>query len=377
MVSVKDVADRIESVLPKRRPINHHEPFIDKKKASIEIAQCLASGIQNYAPVDLFEDWLKTVTGSEYVLATNTGTSALHLALLAVGIKPHDEVIVPTTTFVATAHAVTYIGAIPHFIDGAPNIDPDHLKEYLQKNYKKKIKAIIVVHLFGIPADIKKICEVAKEFNLIVIEDACQALGSKINNKHVGTFGSVGVLSFNNNKIITCNGGGALVTNDFNIWHESRQYSIMGRIPHKYLIEHERIGWNYRMSPLNASLGLSQAREFKKIMDFKANLAQKYLKSLGNTVEFVEIDQKLVENSAEIVKNNWLNAILIDNRDELLEELNKRGIKARASFTPLHKLPFYDLSKTHYKYIDNVQEQSMPVAEEFFKRCVCLPSGAV
>src|SRR5258706_14129779 len=123
----------IESVLPRRRPIEHHEPFINKKKATVEIANCLARGIEKYHCVELFEDWLGKFTGAEHSLVTNTGTAALHLALLAAGVKHGDEVIVPTSTFVATANAVSYVGATPHFIDGAPTIDPVHLKEYLEK----------------------------------------------------------------------------------------------------------------------------------------------------------------------------------------------------------------------------------------------------
>src|ERR1700719_3867360 len=127
MSKVKEIVEAIESVLPKRRPIEHHEPFVNKKKAAVEIANCIASGIQNYKYVEQFEDWLKGFTGAEHALATNTGTSALHVALLAAGVKRNDEVIVPTTTFVATANAVAHAGAVPHFIDAGPTIDPAHL----------------------------------------------------------------------------------------------------------------------------------------------------------------------------------------------------------------------------------------------------------
>src|SRR5260221_14086556 len=296
-----DIVNAIESVLPKRRPIEHHEPFINKKKATVEIANCLAYGVEKYRSVELFEDWLRGFTGAEYVLATNTGTSALHLALVSAGVKYGDEVIVPTSTFVATANAVSHAGATPHFIDGAPTIDPVHLKEYLEKISKpiqgsmgrmhrdgRKITAIIIVHLLGIPADMEKICEVAKEMNLIVIEDASQALGTRINGKHVGTFGWAGTFSFNNNKILTTNGGGAVITNSCNIWFDAKQLSSTARRPHEWLIEHESMAWNYRMPNICAALGLAQAQQFKRIQSEKQGLALRYRKALKGLVEFVE-----------------------------------------------------------------------------------------
>jgi len=378
-----DIIEAIESVLPKRRPIEHHEPFVNKKKATVEIANCLAYGIEKYRQVEQFEEWLGKFTGAEYVLATNTGTAALHVALLAAGVKHRDEVIVPTSTFVATANAVSHAGAVPHFIDGAPTIDPVHLKEYLEQNTKpaddgkgrinkdhQRLTAIIVVHLLGYPADIVGICTVAKEFGLIVIEDASQALGTKINGKHVGTFGWVGTFSFNNNKIIATSGGGAVITNSCNIHYDAKQLASTARKPHQWLVEHESCAYNYRMGSINAALGLTQANEIKKTLALKQGLALKYRKALKGMVEFVE-------PPIECEPNYWLTTILIDNRDELLEKLYSRGIRARASFTPLHLLPFYKYSLGGlYSYQYNAQEGQMPKALNFFNRAVCLPSGA-
>jgi len=357
MVSVEEIADRIESVLPKTRPINHHEPFIDIGKATVEIIKCLTSGIQDYKPVEQFEEWIRNYTGAKYALATNSGTSALHLALLTAGINSQDEVIVPTTTFVATANAVSYVGAIPHFIDSAPNIDPNYLRTYLEKYGRGKITAIIVVHLFGIPADIESICEVAKEFDLTVIEDACQALGSTVKGRHVGTFGNAGIFSFNGNKILTTGNGGGLVTNSPSIYHEAKKLCCTARISHKWLVEHDRIAWNYRMGSLNASIGLSQNQDFKKTMEKKIDLYKKYRESLGNLVEFVE-------PTIECSQNHWLTTILVENRNELLEELHSRGIKARASFTPLNYLGIFNSIK-----------YQTPLADRFFQQALCLPSG--
>lgn len=379
----EDIVSEIESILPKRRPIEHHEPFINKKKATTEIANCIAAGIEKYKHVEQFENWLSAFTGAEYVLATNTGTAALHLALVAAGVKPSDEVIVPVSTFVATANAVSHAGAVPHFIDSALTIDPIHLKTYLEKittpisNSRgrmhrdgRKITAIIVVHLLGHAADIEGICRVAEEMKLIVIEDVSQALGTRINGKHVGTFGWVGTFSFNNNKILTTNGGGAIITNSCNIHYDAKQLASTARKPHQWLVEHESMAWNYRMGNINAALGLSQAQEFKKIQSEKQGLALRYRRALKGMVEFVE-------PAIQCESNNWLTAILVDNRDELLEALHAKGIRARASFTPLSLLPFYKYSLgSLYSYQYNIAEEPMTKAVEFFNRCVCLPSGA-
>jgi perosamine synthetase len=399
--TVEDIVEAIESVLSKRRPIEHHEPFINKKKANIEIANCIANGIHKYDCVERFENWLKDFTGAQYALATNTGTSALHVALLAAGVKHGDEVIVPTSTFVATANAVSHAGAVPHFIDGAPHIDPEYLRKYLEKqvylNEDKKrfaalrdkyeviypgpemgiktkhgsiIRAIIVVHLLGLPAKIEEICKIAKEFNLVVIEDASQALGTRVNGKHVGTFGWAGTFSFNNNKIIATGGGGAVITNSANLHYDAKQLSSTARKPHQWLVEHESMAWNYRMGSINAALGLVQADEIKKTLTEKQNLAQRYRKALNRMVEFVE-------PNIECQHNYWLNTILVDNIDELLEALHRKGIRARCSFTPLHLLPFYKYSLAgKYSYQYNVQEGQMPEAVDFFNRAVCLPSGS-
>jgi len=378
-----DIINAIESVLPKRRPIEHHEPFINKKKATVEIANCLARGTGKYHSVELFEDWLKNFTGVEYTLCTNTGTAALHLALLAAGVKYGDEVICPVSTFVATSNAISYCGATPHFIDGAPTIDPTHLKEYLEKITKpiqggmgrmhrdgRKITAIIIVHLLGIPADMEKICEVAKEMNLIIVEDASQALGTRINGKHVGTFGWAGVFSFNNNKILTTNGGGAVITNSPNIWFDAKQLSSTARKQHEWLIEHESLAFNYRMPNICAALGLSQAQEFRRIQAEKQGLALRYRKALKGLVKFVE-------PTIPCEPNNWLTAIQVDNRDELLEALHNKGIKARASFSPLHTLNFYKYSAgPNYSYQYNICTDDMKRSIDFFNRTVCLPSGA-
>lgn len=369
---------KVKQCLPDRSRIEHHEPFIHKNKTIEYLAKCVDYGVTSHTYVDQFEAWLKNRTKAQYCLCTNTGTAALHLALMAAGVKIGDEVICPTTTFVATANAITHAGGVPHFIDAAPHIDPQHLKEYLSKNciigkertLSKKslahIAAIVVVHLFGLPADIKGICEVAKEFNLIVIEDASQALGTYVDNQHVGTFGWAGTFSFNNNKVLTTNGGGALITNSGNIHYEAKQLATTARKPHPWLIEHESLAWNYRMGNINAALGMAQTVDFDKTLAAKRALAVRYRHKLG----------ELLEAPIASDPNYWLNVVLVDERDRVLEALHAAGIRARASFTPLHTLPFYKYSMGGlYNYVYNICDDDMHGAVEFFNKAVCLPSG--
>ena len=382
-MKTEEIIKAVKACLPSRRPIEHHEPFIHKKKVAYELSNCIASGITSYEYVDRFEDWLANLTGAEYIVCTNTGTAALHLALVAAGVRHGEEVIIPTSTFVATANAVSHAGAVPHFVDGAPTIDPESLGAYLSKICKKghngrgafhersnsTISAIIVVHLLGIPADMVGICKVAKELNLIVIEDCSQALGVKLNGRHVGTFGWAGTFSFNNNKVLTTNGGGAVITNSSNIAYDARQLASTYRRPHQWLVEHESMAWNYRMGNINAALGIAQAKEWPAIMDAKRALAARYRHHLDG-VDFLD-----PAPSSE--SNYWLNTILVDNRDELLEALHKEGLRARASFTPLNTLPFYKYTLADlYSYQYSINQEQMPRAQEFFEKAVCLPSGS-
>lgn len=359
MDKVKEIVSIIRSILPRRRPIEHHEPFIDKYEAKVTLLAAIEEGVIGYNCIHRFADYIRDVTKSNHVILTSTGSSALEIALRASGIQAGDNVIVPSATFVASANAVSHIGATPHFIDGFPSIKPDKLRDYLTKN--KNIKAVMAVHLFGLPADMASICKVAEEFNLKVIEDASQALGSTIDGKHCGTFGQVGVLSFNNNKIITTNGGGAVLTNDKDIADKAQRLSTTSRIPHKWHVEHDEVAWNYRMGNINAALGCSQFRRFAEILASKRALAVRYRYKLEHLVKFVEPELKSEPNY-------WLNTILINNRDDLLHALHTESIRARAVFTPLHKLPMY---KNHPRSDENMHE-----VDRLFNEGVCLPSGA-
>lgn len=345
------VVEKIKQLLPKRRPIDHHETFANVIRYDPNAADYV-NGPHN------FRYRLEKVTGADHIICTSSGTAALHVALMALGIRHGDRVILPSATFVATANAVSYVGAIPYFLDGGL-MDPDALRDYI-KALDTKIAAIIPVHLLGHAVDMPKIMDIAYEFNIPVIEDAAQALGTTINGKQVGIFGDVGILSFNNNKILTTHGGGALLTNNPWVYEKALKLATTARLPHPWKIEHDAIGWNYRMGNINAAFGMPQLFKFAEILRVKKHLAGRYRQAL----EGVEFFEPVVEGSSS---NYWLNTIMVDSAEELLGALHAEGIRARAMFTPMHKLPMYKMRPR--------SSLNMPQSEELFRRAVCLPSG--
>lgn len=372
-LDVHEVADRISKLLPERRPIEHHEPQINGRESQ-HLAACFAKGLTGYDYVRRMEERLIEITGASQALVTSSGTAALHLAIMAAGVTPGDEVLVPALTFVATANAVVHAGAVPNFVDGAININPYKLHQYLARETKKvdgkrinrlterPVTALIVVDLLGIPAAMPRLTEVAAEFGLTLIEDASQALGSKVGNTSCGNFGVVSTLSFNSNKIVTTGGGGALLTNDEWLLAKAYQLGTTARVPHQWLVEHDAVAWNYRMPNVCAAIGVAQLEQLDNFLNKKRILSQRYQRVLSSCpgIKFVEQPEGA---------NCWLNAILVDHpedRDVLLGELHQRGIKARAVFTPLYKLPMYK---------DNPRD-NMGYANDTAARMICLPSGA-
>lgn len=373
----REVLKAVQSVLPKRRPIGHHEPCINGKEAAY-VRDCIDRGVVSYEYVERFERAIVDRVGTSYSICTSSGTAALHVVLLACGVNPGDEVLVPTLTFAATANAVSYVGAIPNFVDGSLSINACKLARYLERETKpapdkrgrinretgRHIKVIVLVHLLGSPADTPRIFEIAKAFGLEVIEDSAEALGSVSGNSHCGTLGLAGIFSFNNNKIVTTNGGGAIVTNDEWIAAKCKQLVNTARIPHLWLIEHDAIAFNYTMGNLNAALGLAQIEQLDTFIDAKKRLADRYSRSLSGCRGVFP----LVPNTGS---NHWLTAILVDprwtgGRDEILQTLHSDGILARCCFTPLHKL-------SHFS--ECPRDGNLMYAEDNWKRMICLPSG--
>lgn len=331
--------------------------------------------------VEKFENKLQKYTKSKYVISTSSGTSALHLSLVVNGVKKDDEVLVPTITFAATANAVMYLGAKPHFVDSefeTLGIDHKKLDLYLKKITKKKgkyffnkktnkrLKAIIPVHVFGNICKIDKLIEIAKKYNLSVIEDATEAVGSFYKKKHAGTFGSTGCLSFNGNKILTTGAGGALLTNNKNLAKKIKHLSTTAKIKHKWEFIHDEVGYNYRMPSINAALGLAQLENLKKILISKKKLYSKYYKFLSESKKYT-----MIKNPPNSSSNNWLNTLFLKKpslklRDKILIMAHRKKIFLRPVWKPLHTL----------KHFRKMPKMNLENSNIIHKSCISLPSSA-
>ncbi len=373
-LNVEKAVKTIASVLPKRRPIGHHDASNNEVERK-HIEAFLKEGITSNSYTERFQDELRKLTGAEQAIVVSNGTSALHLALMAAGVKPGDEVLVPSLTYAATANAVVHAGAIPNFIDGTLCLNPYKLSCYLERetapieeergrlNIKtlRPVTALIMVHMLGMPCYYTEIRQIADRYGLILIEDAAEAVGTTSNNVACGNMGDVSILSFNHNKIVTTGGGGAILSNDPFIIATAYRLAHQGRIPHPWTVEHDTLGWNYAMPPICAALGIAQLEKLPDILQKKRSLNTKYRDALADV------------NGLEVVvplegSNCWLNTVYVDHaedRDLLLKGLHDEGIHARALFTPLHTLPFYK---------DNPRD-SMGYTENTVSRAVCLPSG--
>ncbi|WP_035107011.1 LegC family aminotransferase [Desulfovirgula thermocuniculi] len=312
-----------------------------------------------------FEERFAAYVGAKYAVATASGTAALHLALRLLGIGPGDEVIVPALTFIATVNPVVYVGATPVVVDVDPqtwNIDPAEV----EKAITSRTRAIIPVHLYGNPADMGRLMDIACRHGLFVIEDAAEALGATYKGQHVGTFGDIGIFSFNGNKVITTGGGGMLVTNDSILAKRARLLVNQGRALGSFEYEHVEIGYNYRLTNIQAALGLAQLERLNGFLAKKRNFAAVYRKMLGE-VSGISWQEELP--GAE--SSWWLFAIQVDpgkfrlDRDTLAAKLQKAGIQVRPLFLPLPRQPAYE----------SLQFKPCPVAELLHARGLCLPSA--
>jgi aminotransferase in exopolysaccharide biosynthesis len=375
------IVDIIKKILGKGHH-SLHEPYFcgnEWKYVKKTLDENYVSSIGSF--VKKFEDQIKKFTKSKYVIPVVNGTEALHLSLIACGVNSNDEVLVPTITFVGTANAVTYSGATPHFVDSeleTLGIDPIKLEKYLEKitikkgkfyfnkKTKRRIKAILPVHIFGNICKIDKILEIAKKYNLVVIEDAAEALGSFFKNKHAGTFGSIGCFSFNGNKILTTGGGGAIITNNKLLAKKIKHLSTTAKINHRWEYIHDEVGYNFRMPNLNAALGSAQIENLNKFLRSKRKLFLKYCK------EFLKVNNvRLIKNPDFSKSNNWLNTIFIKNsslkkRNKVLSLAQKNQIFLRPIWKPLHTL----------KYFNNMPKMKLDIAMKIYKSCINLPSSA-
>ena len=326
--------------------------------------------------VDIFEKHLEIITNTRSAAAMSSGTSAIHLALILLGVKSGDHVFCQSITFCATANPIVYQGATPVFIDSERetwNMDPNLLRIALQESkVKNKLpKAIISVHLYGMPAKMSEILVVAREFNVPVIEDAAEALGSEINNKPCGGFGDFGILSFNGNKIITTSGGGALLSNDPEIIEKAKFLASQSRdsAPH---YQHSHIGYNYRMSNVLAGIGRGQIEVLPDRVNSRRANFQRYVDyfSVLNKNGF---DVQFQEEPNGYYSNRWLSCILLNpalnnglTKEEVRLTLEEDNIESRPLWKPMHQQPVFDKSES---YLNGV-------SDELFENGLCLPSGS-
>ena len=313
--------------------------------------------------VNEFEKELATKVGSKHAAALTSGTGAIHLALKAAGVGEGDIVICPTLTFSATANPIIYENAIPVFIDSdyeTWNMDHKSLEAALQK-YGDKVKAVLVVHVYGLSADMDKIMEICSKYNVTVIEDAAESLGAYYKGKHTGSFGEFGVFSFNGNKIITTSGGGMLVSNNEEKIKKVRFWSTQSRDAARHY-QHSELGFNYRMSNVVAGIGRGQLKVLDQRVAKKKYIFEFYKRELGQLegVEFMPIN-----NWNE--PNYWLSVMIMKGKVrpiEVMEALEAENIESRPVWKPMHMQPFF----AEYDYVGS------DVSEKLFENGVCLPS---
>ncbi|EOI4785832.1 aminotransferase LegC [Campylobacter jejuni] len=368
----------IKSLFNKENIALHEPCFIGNEKKYL--LECIDSGFVSSVGefVTRFEEALKEKTKARFVIATNTGTAALHIALLANGIDENCEVITQSISFVATANAIAYTGAKPVFLDIDENtlsLSPKALEHFLENqtyqkdnlNYNKTthkpIKACVIMHTFGLSAHIKAIKELCEKYHILLIEDAAEALGSTYENKALGTFGKCGILSFNGNKIITGGCGGAILSDDENLAKLARHLSTTAKIPHPYEYDHDRIAYNYRLCNINAAILLAGLENLELFLENKRELAKIYKDFFKNHDKCKFIDEKSNEKS-----NFWLNTLLFKNenlRNIFLEECLKNNIFVRPVWKSLPSL----------KAFQNRQSNELINTKKLEKRLINLPSS--
>lgn len=331
-----------------------HEPtFAGNEKAYVD--ECVDTGWVSSAGkfVDRFEKDLASYTGVKRSVAMSNGTSALHLCLRLAGVDSGHEVLIPALTFVATANAVAYCGAIPHFVESEEQhlgIDPEKLGAYLSEiadkdgeqtiNRKtgRPIKALVIMHTFGFPSRIDELKAVADKWDIAFIEDAAESLGSYYKGVHTGNFGLVSAMSYNGNKIVTTGGGGSLLTNDDALADKAKFLSTTAKEPHPYEYVHTEVGYNYRMPNINAALGCGQLETLDEFLKQKRALAKAYINA------FEDVDgADFIQEPAGTVSNYWLCALRVNpaTLQDVLEKTNKEGIMTRPIWKLMNKLPMY------------------------------------
>ncbi|RPJ96885.1 LegC family aminotransferase [Rummeliibacillus sp. TYF005] len=358
-----------------------HEPTFNNKELEY-VTDCVKTGWVSSvgAYVTRFEEDLAKMVGVKRAVAVVNGTAALHIALKVAGVKPNEEVLMPALTFIATANAVSYAGAVPHFVDVTERslgLDPYKLDKYLEKIAVKQgnellnketnrvIRAVVPMHTFGHPVELDELIAVCDKYNLTLVEDAAESLGSYYKGKHTGSFGKINAMSFNGNKIATTGGGGAILTDDEALADYAKHLTTTAKVPHHWEYVHDEIGYNYRMPNINAALGCAQLEKVPKFIDMKRDLTRFY-KDLVKDIESVQ----LFEEPSYSNSNYWLQTLLLDssmNRDEVLAYLNDNGVMSRPIWQPMHYLEMYK----------DCPRSDLSVIEDLNRRIINVPSTPV
>ncbi len=375
------VVSAIRSVVGDRVVALHEPTFTGNEW--LYVKECLDSTFVSSVGsfVDRFEADLVAYTGAKHALAVVNGTAALHIALMLAGVKSGDEVLVPALTFVATSNAVTYCNATPHFVDSEMStlgVDVLKLRDYLNNQTEQKagfcinkktgrvIRAMVPMHTFGHPVDLDGMMAIAHDFNIVLLEDAAESLGSYYQDRHAGTFGLMGTLSFNGNKTITAGGGGAILTNNAALAIHAKHLTTTAKLPHAWEFRHDEVGYNYRLPNLNAALGCAQLEQLPVKLANKRELFARY-QSAFKGIKGVS----LIKEPARCKSNYWLQALLLDSddtgqRNAILKATNEAGFMTRPVWTLMHELsPFKECPR-----MDIVTAQSL------MQRLINIPSGS-
>ncbi len=382
MVSLsKRLISAIRKVAGKKKNLFLHEPSLGIEEAK-NLKECIKTNmVSSFGPfVEKFEKSVSRYTNSKYAVSTINGTSALHIALKVIGLKEKEEVLIPALNYIASTNATLYCGGVPHFVDINKEdlgIDVEKLEEYLRKNTKliknklinkiskNRIRAIIPTHVYGNSMDLDKLIYLCKKYNLKIIEDAAEAIGSKFKNRHLGTVGDVGVLSFNGNKIITTGGGGMMLLKNIKHFKLARHLTTVAREKSKFFIGHDMIGYNYKLPNTNAALGCAQIKKIHKLINLKRQLNQRYTK------EFLKIPEiEILKEKKGSKSNYWLNTIILKGnnykyRDRIISECYRNNIFIRPAWRTLNE----------NKYLKNFPKMNLNNTANLQKRLISLPSS--